>query len=109
MTRIKLLLLIITSCAVNAVAQNATSKWTPESTEIWEPQPRIVTPPSTPGGAPADATILFDGKSLSNWESTDGGAATWTLKEGAMTVLPGAKDIRTKKEFGDFQLHIEWR
>jgi hypothetical protein len=109
MTRINLLLLIIASCTVSAVAQNARNKWTPESTEIWEPQPRIIAPSATPGGAPADATVLFDGKTLSNWESIDGGAATWTLKDGAMTVLPGSKDIRTKKEFGDFQLHVEWR
>jgi hypothetical protein len=85
------------------------SKKTPESTEIWEPQPRIVTPAEKLGDAPADATVLFDVKSFDNWTSLDGSAAKWTLKDGAMTVAAGTKDIRTKKEFGDFQLHIEWR
>jgi hypothetical protein len=94
---------------IPAWSQEQPNKKTPESTEIWEPQPRVITPGSKSGEPPSDATILFDGKSLDNWESVNGGPAKWTLKEGAMTVLGGAKDIRTKKEFGDFQLHIEWR
>lgn len=85
------------------------SKKTPESTEIWEPQPRIVTPSQKPGDAPSDATILFDGKNWDNWQTLEGGVPTWTISDGAMTVVGGAKDIRTKKEFGDFQLHVEWR
>ena len=84
-------------------------KKTPESTEIWEPQPRIVTPAEIPGGAPSDAIILFDGKSLDNWVGLDGGHAKWTVSDGVMTVVRGAKDIITKQEFGDCQLHIEWR
>lgn len=92
---------------VMALAQEG--KKNPESTEIWEPQPRIVTPGAIPADAPSDATVLFDGKSLDNWESIDGGPAKWTLKDGAMTVVPGGHDIKTKQEFGDFQLHVEWR
>ncbi len=30
------------------------------------------------------------------------------MKDGAFTIAPGAKDIKTKQEFGNFQLHIEW-
>ncbi len=90
-------------------AQNQ-SKKTPESTEIWEPAPRVITAGEKPTDAPSDATILFDGKNLSEWVSVnDGGAAKWTLKDGAVFVLPKSGDIKTKKEFGDFQLHIEWR
>jgi len=85
------------------------SKKSPESSEIWEPQPNIVTAAARPGDAPSDATILFDGKNLDNWTRDDGSAASWTVKDGAMTVAPNGKDIRTKKEFTDFQLHIEWR
>lgn len=84
-------------------------KRTPESTEVWEPQPKIVTPGATPSAPPSDAVVLFDGKSLDQWASVKGGAAKWTLKDGAMTVQPGSGDIRTKEEFGDMQLHIEWR
>jgi hypothetical protein len=89
-------------------AQQSTKK-NPESTEIWEPQPRIITPGNNPGDAPSDATILFDGKNLDNWVSLDGTPAKWMVSDGAMTVVRGARDIRTKQEFGDFQLHIEWR
>lgn len=94
--------------SIPAAAQENTKK-TPETTEIWEPQPRLVTPGQNPGEAPQDATILFDGKNWNNWQTLDGGAPAWTLKDGAMTVVGGAKDIRTKKEFRDFQLHVEWK
>ncbi len=100
--------LAVALAATTTYAQDQ-SKKTPESTEIWEPQPRLVTPAEKPGEAPADATILFDGKSFDNWTTPEGGVPKWTLKDGAMTVLAGSKEIKTKKEFGDFQLHIEWR
>lgn len=90
-------------------AQEQPEKKTPESTEIWEPQPRVITAGEKPGDAPSDATVLFDGKSLDSWTAADGSAAKWTVKDGAVTVLPKGGDIKTKKQFGDFQLHIEWR
>jgi hypothetical protein len=31
------------------------------------PHPKVVTPAAQPGGAPSDAMVLFDGKSLSQW------------------------------------------
>ncbi|MEA3399989.1 MAG: DUF1080 domain-containing protein [Armatimonadota bacterium] len=77
------------------------------------PQPLIVTPgtPSTqeqPGDPPSDATILFDGTDLSQWESREGGPAEWKVEDGYMQVAPGTGYIRTKEEFGDCQLHVEW-
>jgi hypothetical protein len=93
-----------------ATAQQKEDKVTPESTEQWEPEPVVITPGAKPGDAPSDAVILFDGKNLDQWESTvDGKAPQWVLKDGAMTVAAGTKDIKTKKVFGDFQLHVEWR
>jgi hypothetical protein len=108
----KKLNLLFTSLFVASFAfgQNVPDKWTPESTEMWEPQPRLVTPGEKPSDAPSDATVLFDGKNLDNWVSAaDGTVAKWTVKDGAFTVAPGTKDIKTKGEFGNFQLHIEWR
>lgn len=105
----RLLLSLALAFTTSLLLAQEQSKKTPETTEIWEPQPRLVAPADKPGDAPADATILFDGKSLDNWSSIEGGAPKWTLKDGAMTVVGGSKDIRTKKEFGDFQLHVEWR
>ncbi|HYF69412.1 MAG TPA: DUF1080 domain-containing protein [Ohtaekwangia sp.] len=105
----RLLLSLALAFTIQAVLAQEQLKKTPETTEIWEPQPRIVAPADKPGGAPADATVLFDGKSFDNWSSLEGGTPKWSLKDGAMTVVGGSKDIRTKKEFGDFQLHVEWR
>ncbi len=101
-------LLALAGFALIVASSFAQNKKTPESTEIWEPQPRIIIPGEKPSDAPSDAIVLFDGKNLDNWTGIDGTPAKWTLKEGAVTVLPGGGDIKTKKEFGDFQLHVEW-
>ncbi|WP_245652292.1 3-keto-disaccharide hydrolase [Rufibacter tibetensis] len=81
-------------------------KMVPEMTEFWEPEPRKVTP-GVNNAAPSDAIVLFNGKDLTAWKAKDGGGdAKWEVKNGAFTV--GKGDISTKKEFGDFQLHVEW-
>lgn len=81
----------------------------PEMSEYWTPQPKIVTPGNaTTASAPSDAIVLFDGKDLSQWESTDGKAAGWRVHDGVMTVEKGSGDIRTRQNFGSFQLHVEW-
>ena len=79
----------------------------PALTEVWEPVPPKVTP-ATDKKAPSDAIVLFDGKDLSKWQGKDG-AAKWEVKDNAFTVVAGTGDIQTKQEFGDVQLHIEWR
>ncbi len=75
------------------------------------PQPRVVTPGATfshMAPAPADATVLFDGKDLSSWASAKGGEAKWKVENGYMEVAPKAGSIQTKEKFADFQLHIEF-
>ncbi len=69
-----------------------------------EPQPRVVGAP--PDAPPADAVVLFDGRDLSAWTGGDGGPAGWVVAAGAMTVQGG--DLVTRREFGDFQLHLEF-
>src|SRR5688572_23866439 len=81
----------------------------PKDTEVWEPEPQVVTPGKEPYAPPSDAIVLFDGKNLDNWVGHDGKAAKWTVGDGAMTVAKGTGDIKTKQTFGDIQLHIEWR
>ncbi len=81
----------------------------PEDTEVWEPVPKLVTPGEKPSDPPADAIVLFDGKTTNGWESVEGGPAKWIAANGALTVAPGTGDIRTVEKFGDVQLHIEWR
>ncbi len=106
---------VLVSIAAVASAQLNTSKVTHESTELWNPVPRVVTPggvstPKPTATAPSDAIVLFDGKDLSKWVSTrDGSAAKWTVADGIITIKPGAGDIKTKDEFDNYQLHIEFR
>ena len=83
----------------------------PEETEVWSPEPSVVTP-----GAyvrtfpPSGAIILFDGKDLGEWESVkDGSPARWTVADGVVTVKKGTGNIQTRRKFTDYQLHLEWR
>jgi len=77
-------------------------------TEVWEPVPAVVTPGQN-GSPPSDAVVLFDGSDLSAWSREDGSEAGWRVEGDAMTVVPGAGSIRTRRGFSDVQLHIEWR
>lgn len=80
----------------------------PEETEVWSPEPAIVTPGMN-GAPPSDAIVLFDGTSLDNWQHADGSAAKWKLDDGAMVAQKGAGDVFTREKFTSCQLHIEWR
>ena len=71
------------------------------------PQPRIV-PPGSAGSPPDDAVVLFDGTSLDGWESVNDAPAQWTLGNGYMQVVPGTGDIRSRIQFGDSQIHVEF-
>lgn len=86
-------------------------KMTPEMTEFWEPEVKAVQPGKTAAEAPADAVVLFDGKNLNQWVSTNDPAspAKWTVNNGEFTVKKGTGNIQTKQEFQDYQLHIEWK
>lgn len=87
-----------------------TEPTTPEETEFYEPKVPVVKPGDM-GVPPSDAVVLFDGSSLDNWiSSVDSTAAKWHLnKDGSMTVNDKTGDIQTKQNFGDVQLHIEWK
>ena len=68
------------------------------------PQPRAVTPAATfshNAPAPSDAVVLFDGTDMSQWSG-----AEWKVENGYMEAVKGSP--RSKKEFGDFQLHLEF-
>lgn len=81
----------------------------PSVTELRGPAPVAVTPGAVAGAPPSDALVLFDGQSLDAWEGADGKAPRWHIADGAITVVPGAPNIRTRQTFGDVQLHLEWR
>ena len=99
---------LLAGTAITAHAQQ-TAK--PEDTEYWTPVPAIVTPAKTMGEAPSDAIILFDGKNLNEWVSSNDSTSAhkWKVADDAITVDKTAGDIQTRRKFVDFQLHIEYR
>ena len=74
------------------------------------PQPSIVTPAVTNEKvvpAPSDALVLLgSGDDLGAWQMTDRSPATWMMKAGVL--LTGKGMLQTKREFTDFQLHVEF-
>ncbi len=81
-----------------------------KATEQWEPVPPVVAAAESLGAPPADALVLFDGKDLSEWvNQRDGTSASWTIADGAVTVNKASGNIATRRKFGSFQLHLEWR
>jgi hypothetical protein len=70
------------------------------------PVPPKVTPAvagtsSEASTAPSDAVVLFGGTDLSQWE-----ANRWRVEDGCLVATEGP--MRSKAEFGDCQLHLEW-
>jgi hypothetical protein len=106
-------LLLILTLAATALAQEPESKPAPkpEDTEVWQPEPKVVTPGATPTAAPSDAIILFDGKNLDEWVSAQdrSAPAKWTVAAGIVTVSKDAGNIETKRTFKNYQLHVEWK
>jgi hypothetical protein len=75
------------------------------------PQPPVVTPGkqfSQKADAPSDAVVLFDGKDFSRWSDSRGGEVKWKIQDDYMEVVPRTGIIRTRDQFGDFQLHLEF-
>ncbi len=81
------------------------------------PQPPRVEPGTfssqeKPGTPPSDAIVLFDGTeaSLAKWCSDkDPSKPTgWVVVDGTFQCKPGAGYVRTKEEWADCQLHVEW-
>ena len=87
----------------------------PEDTEFYTPVPPVVTPApmaadAPPAPPPSDAIVLFDGRGLGEWVNVrDGAPAGWTVAGGVLTVHKPAGNIRTRRAFGSYQLHLEWR
>lgn len=76
--------------------------------DIARPHPPVVTPGAEPGQPPSDAVVLFDGTSLDQWTTHNGGAPGWKLENGYVEVVGGTGDLVSKEKFGDCQIHVEW-
>jgi hypothetical protein len=72
------------------------------------PRPPVVTPgPFVTSAPPADAVVLLgNGSDLSRWQTDDGKPVPWPMESGVLQTGKGF--IRTKAEFGDMQLHVEF-
>src|SRR5690606_18585004 len=100
---------LMTSAVLAGQAKEPQAKPSPKETEVWEPEPKVVTPGATDNEAPSDAVILFDGRNLDQWETVkDKSPAAWKVHDGVMTVHKPAGNIQTKRSFTNYQLHLEW-
>jgi hypothetical protein len=106
--RFAILVLTIVS-AMPVLAQQPAGR--PEDTEVWTPVPKIVTPGATNAAPPSDAIVLFDGRDLHEWTAVGDSSkpARWVVRNGVLTVNKTAGDIETKRKFGSYQIHLEWR
>ena len=95
-----------TMLVFSASAQQSTDT---KSTEVWEPVPKMVSPGKYDNQPPSDAVVLFTGKELNEWSTMNGEPAKWKVNDNSMIVVKGTGGVRTKKIFGDCQLHIEWK
>lgn len=110
-------------------ALQKTKPWA--KTEDWNTKPVKVTAGTHAYMAPSDATLLFDGTDLTQWqkpkygigadyattkaitenrmlEDNPGTTAEWQVKDGYIEVTPGGGNMETIEAYGDVQLHIEW-
>jgi hypothetical protein len=72
--------------------------------------PRVA--PGLNAAPPSDATVLFDGKDLSQWMQMGRDGKTqepkWKVENGYLEIVPRTGKLITREKFGDCQLHVEW-
>ncbi len=77
------------------------------------PRPLAVAPGSTDDAPPADAVVLFDGTSLSEWchRGTEDELfePMWKIEDGYLEIVPNTGNLYTIDSFGSCQLHLEWQ
>ncbi len=105
---ISILIIFVGIYTNGQTAREKVEKWKVHDPE--RPMPPVVDPgpAGEPAPAPSDAIVLFDGKDLSHWTDMKGQPARWKVENGYMEVVAKTGSIRTKQNFGDCQLHVEW-
>jgi hypothetical protein len=58
---------------------------------------------------PEGFTSLFDGKTLDGWQVLGGKLSSWGAEDGVLFVKGGGGWLMTKKEYGDFELRLEFK
>jgi hypothetical protein len=64
-----------------------------------------------PASAEDEVIRLFDGKSLTGWQTAGGKPVTrgWTVEDGMLVRTERGGSIFTTDEYGDFELSFEWK
>lgn len=95
-----------------SASQDGSFKW--KVHDQARPKPPVVAPgqpatTSAPGTAPSDATVLLGGDvGLKAWRSGNVDCK-WTLNpNGSAQVKAGTGDVRSREDFSDVHLHVEW-
>ena len=71
-----------------------------QDTEVWEPEPAVVTPGAVNTAPPSDAIVLFDGKNLDEWVSAkDKSPAQWIVADGVLTGKQKGRQHRNQANF----------
>lgn len=88
----------------------------PDDAHAWsvhdQNRPNPVKVVADAGVPPSDAIVLFDGTEESvrrNWRDENGGPTKWRAENGEFVCVPGSGYVFTKEQFGDCQLHVEWK
>ncbi|WP_299580288.1 DUF1080 domain-containing protein [uncultured Sunxiuqinia sp.] len=107
----ELVLVLLVLMSMSVFAQEERPAMVPEMTEIWDPEVPVVTPGEKPMDAPSDAIVLLGVEQAFGYEWTNGNGEEpgWDFENGVATVKGGTGIIKTKRQFKDFQLHLEWR
>jgi len=88
-------------------AQQAERQW--KIHDMSRTRPQVITPgqfatADQPSKPPSDAIVLLGNGAVDLEKNWTGGR--WTFADGV--YIPGGGDIKTRQEFGDCQLHVEW-
>jgi hypothetical protein len=64
--------------------------------------------------APEGYTLLFNGEDFTNWRVPEGDNGHWRIVDGvidydAQSEAPEDKCLWTEKEYGDFEIQMDWR
>lgn len=74
--------------------------------DMSRPLPPVVTTGNN--GIPSDAEILFNGTDISKWRNVNGTEASWKIIDSCLVAAKAWNDIRTLRNYGDCQLHLEF-
>ena len=109
----------LTACAAAALVRGQTPQLGYDDTpmqpngkwrihDVNRPRPPVVTPGAFASEPPpGDAIVLVgSGSDLSRWQADDGSPAAWPMADGVLRTGKGM--LRTKAEFTDIQLHVEF-